>query len=118
LDLAITHLERPAVLLRNDTHSNRRYIGVELRTRSRIPPIGGRVIVKAGEREHSRSVQAGGSYLASPDSRLLFGLVDHEGPVDVEVRWPDGTISSLKALSTDRYWVLGDDGSAREGVAR
>ncbi len=37
-----------------------------------------------------REIRSGGSYLSQSDLRAYFGLGDHAGPVDVDVRMPGG----------------------------
>jgi hypothetical protein len=106
VDLFISHLDHPVVLLRNDTATGRHFVGFDLRTRHRIPPIGGRVVVTAGDYRHTEPVLAGGGYLSSSDGRLLFGLCDQSGPVDVEVFWPSGRVDKFQGLDVDCYWVV------------
>jgi hypothetical protein len=106
LDIAVSHLDRPLVLLRNDTETKRHFVGFDLRTANRVPPIGGRVVVSAGRYRRTMPVQAGGSYLSSPDGRLLFGLADEPGPVTAEVFWPSGRVDKFEQLGVDRYWIV------------
>ncbi len=106
LDIGVTHLERPFVLLRNDTDTRRDWLGIELRTRSRIPPVGGQVIVQRGGLRIMQAVSSGGSYLSSGDPRLLFGLGDSDAPVNVEIRWPSGRTDHLQNVQLNRYLRL------------
>ncbi len=103
LDIGVTHLEHPFALLRNDTDTQRDWLGIELRNKSRIPPVGGLVIVQRGTLRIMQPISAGGSYLASADARLLFGLGSATGSVDVEVRWPSGKTDHLKNVDLNRY---------------
>lgn len=106
-DFLVTHLHRPAALLRNDTGTKGAFLGLELQTANRIPPVGGRVIVRTGAMELVTPVVAGGSYLCSNDPRLLIGLGEVSGPVEVEVHWPgsERRVESL-TLEVNRYWLL------------
>lgn len=106
LDIAVTHLERPFALLRNDTSTDGDWLGIEVRTRSRIPAVGGLVIVERGSLRITQPIAAGGSYLASGDPRLLFGLGDSSEPVTVEVRWPSGRTDHHKHVEVNRYLRL------------
>lgn len=106
LDLAVTHLDRPVALLRNDTRTGRHFLGIELATESRVPPVGGRVVVTVDGRQQSVPVMAGGSYHSSGDPRLLFGLGEAAGPVQVEVHWPTGAVETFENLDVDRYWHI------------
>jgi hypothetical protein len=117
LDLAVSHLERPVALLRNDTQSARHFIGLDLRTRNRIPAVGGRVVVTSGKYRRAMPVTAGGSYLSSSDGRLLFGLADESGPVRVEIFWPSGRVDAFDRLGADGYWII-YEGSNPEPLPR
>ena len=116
IDLAVTHLDRPLALLRNDTRTGRRWVGFELRTPSRVPPVGGRVVVSSGGRRQMLPVIAGGSYLSTSEPRLVFGLGDSAGEVSAEIHWPSGRIERLEELGTDRYWRI-VEGRRPEAVA-
>ena len=109
LDIVVTHLERPVALLRNDTPVKAHWVGLDLRQVSRLPPLGGRVVVRLGEREQVVPIQAGGSYLASHDSRLLVGVGEWSEPVKVEIHWPDGKVQTIADLPVDRYWTIYPD---------
>ena len=52
-----------------------------------------------------REVRSGGSYLSQNDLRAHFGLGDHAGPVDVEVRLGPA-VWRWKGLPVDRYTTL------------
>ena len=51
--------------------------------------ISAKVTVDAGGMDGTE-IRSGGSYLSQSDLRAYFGLGDHAGPVDVEVRMPGG----------------------------
>ena len=53
-----------------------------------------------------REIRSGGSFLSQNDLRAYFGLGDHAGPVDVEVRMPGGRRWEWKQLAADRLHVL------------
>lgn len=106
LDLAVIPLHRSMALLRNDTLTNRHFLGLELRTRNRVAPVGGRVVVTNQGRQVMQPVVAGGSYLASSDSRLLFGLADSTVAEKVQVYWPSGRVDEFYDVAADRYWLI------------
>lgn len=105
LDILVTHLDEPAALLESSAASSTGFIGFELSAQSRIPPCGAKITVKQGERSQSRSLQIGGSYLCSSDSRLLF-VCSKGSPVDVRVEWPSGKSQEFRELSTGQYWRI------------
>lgn len=106
LDIVVTHVHAPLALLRNDTKTENHYIGFELFTQTRIPPIGARVVVTCDGQRFVRHVTAGGSYLSTSDPALLFGLGVRDEPVQIEVFWPSGQTDRWSDLPVDRYWQL------------
>lgn len=105
LDLAVSHLHRPLALLRNDTATQRHFLGLRLSTPDRIPPVGGRVIVMVDEHRQVVPIVAGGSYLATHDPGILVGLPGHSTTVPIEIHWPSGRVDRLQ-LAADRYWQV------------
>ena len=104
LDIGVTHIGSPFALLENDTDDPHQFIGFDLATESRIHPVGTRVEVSYDEKTHVFCTSAGGSYLSDPDRRVLIGIGNHQGPVDVKILWSDGEISELADMGTQRYW--------------
>ena len=106
VDLLVTHLHRPVALLRNETPSPHHFVGLDLRLPNRLPPLGGRVAVIAGNRRIGVSIVGGGSYLCSGDARLVVGLGKWERAIEVEVSWPSGGVELFQDLSPDQYWQI------------
>jgi enediyne biosynthesis protein E4 len=106
VDLVVTHLHRPVALLRNETRTHHHFIGFDLRTASRVPPWGGRIVAMAGDRKLVVPVVGAGSYLCHGDPRIVIGLGTWDGDVDVEVYWPSGHVDRFQELSVDRYWRI------------
>lgn len=105
LDLAVTHLDQPVALLRNETETARRWIGVCLSTPSRIRAVGGKVELIQGKHREVRNVWDGGSYYSTSDERVLLA-VPESGPFVVRVEWPDGQRVEYDNLAPNRYWIL------------
>jgi hypothetical protein len=63
------------------------------------------VTLKTREGLQLAEVHPGYSYLASNDPRLLFGLgpepVTRSG--EIQIRWPDGVLQTVRDLPVDRY---------------
>jgi len=96
-------------LFRNDGHANHANHALHLRLSA--PPgaelntaaIGARVTVQTPDGSQLREVAGGTGTSAMYDSPTLeFGLGDHGGPVDVTVRWPDGTVETHQRVAVDR----------------
>ncbi|MCH2161473.1 MAG: FG-GAP-like repeat-containing protein [Phycisphaerales bacterium] len=95
LDLVLTQINGPPLVLRNvasDTPASHR-----VRLRGRAPntqAIGAEVVVQCGDRTMRRTVMPTRSYLSQVEEALLFATLGEE--VDrIEVRWPDGSRTSL-----------------------
>lgn len=78
------------------------WLGLRLVSASGAPAIG--ALLTLSEAAGSvRRVHTDGSYASARDDRVLFGLGPRTEPVQVEVRWPDGSIQTLGPLSLGRY---------------
>jgi len=106
IDLVVTHLHRPVALLRNETRTGNHFVGFDLRTLNRVPPLGGRIAVTAGDRKLIVPIVGGGSYLCDGDPRIMIGLGKWDRGVAVEIYWPSGGVGRFQDLSTDRYWRI------------
>jgi hypothetical protein len=116
IDIAVSHLDQRAALLRNDTQTGRHFLGLDLRTKHRAAPVGGRVIVTTPGHRQVLSIVTGGSYLSTGDPRVVAGLPDDSGAAQVEILWPSGRVDRFENLSPDRYWVITEGASPRERV--
>ena len=107
-DALLVRLNRRPLLLRNNRGQDSAWIGFRLEgTRSSRDAIGARVEIDGGERKSVRWLTGGGSFLASHDKRLIFGLGE-AGPdrVDVTIRWPSGRRQRLAGLRPNRYHAV------------
>lgn len=107
LDLLITNTNDTIDLLENRRTTDHHWLGVVLEG----PPqnrfaIGAHVTLQAGELRLVREVRSGGSFLSQPDLRLHFGLGAFNGPVEVDIRWPDGRRQTEQTQQLDRYWKI------------
>jgi enediyne biosynthesis protein E4 len=100
LDLAVQHLNGPAILLRNSTDRAGHVVQLELvGTRNARDGNNAVVTVKAGGRQISRARIGSSSYLSSSDSRLLIGIGESEVADSIEVRWLSGNRESWHSVS-------------------
>jgi hypothetical protein len=114
-DIAVNHCGDPAALLHNETPSTNHWIRLQLEGSRHLnlkgsnrDAVGARATVKVGDRTIVRHVKGGGSYLSSPDRRLLIGLGSAKRVDEVEVRWPNGeaTVQRFGPLEADRSYKL------------
>jgi RNA polymerase sigma factor (sigma-70 family) len=108
LDLVVSHVNEPVVLLHNEADVGKHWLGVELVGKGRRDVVGARVVVEVGGRRLTRFAQGGGSYLSSGDRRLLFGLGTAERIDRLTVTWATGNEQTWSGdeLRPDRYWRL------------
>ena len=97
LDLLVTNVAAAPNLLRNDGGNRQHWLTIDLAA----PAQSARVAVLAGRLRQVKEHQSGGSYLASSDPRLHFGL-GAATQATVEIRWPDGTLQTLEAVAADQ----------------
>ncbi|UCF38285.1 MAG: CRTAC1 family protein [Acidobacteriota bacterium] len=103
LDLLFTNLEAPPTLLRNDSKA-----GAWLTLICEVEPgtgplIGTQARITVGSKQMYRDIASGDSYVSSHDPRLHFGLGDATLVDKVEVRWPDGTRTTLEQVEANQF---------------
>jgi hypothetical protein len=106
VDLVISHLNEPAVVLRNVSHSGNHWLGVKLAGKGYRDSVGACVTVQVGGRQRTLFAKGGSSYASSSDRRLVFGLGQGTEVERLEVTWPGGQKESWNGLEVDRYWRL------------
>ena len=128
LDLVVTHQFAPASIYRNTLHERdaaagrppHHWLGLALagdgKTVNR-EAAGARVVLRytdaAGKpAQQTREVMLNSGFGAQGDRRLLFGLGEYAGPVEVEIRWPNGRVETMRDLALDRYHALRFGGQA------
>jgi enediyne biosynthesis protein E4 len=99
LDVLITTLGGPPVLLLNRCDSGNRFLSIMLRgTRSNRDGYGARVSVNG----QTRFATSAGSYCSASDKRLHFGL-GSATKASVEILWPSGAKQVLADLAADQF---------------
>lgn len=72
--------------------------------------IGARITLRVGERQQSRSLQAGSGFLSQHSKEIFFGLGKAAGPIGATITWPSGLVQELRDLPVNHaIWV--DEGS-------
>ncbi|MBY6204054.1 CRTAC1 family protein [Halomonas denitrificans] len=108
VDVVVANNRGAAQLLHNVTDAGPRWIGVDLRDadggRDALP-ASVRVISPDGLTLAARA-RSDGSYASANDPRAVLALGEHAGPVELEVRWPDGQRERFAGLEVDVYHEL------------
>ncbi len=106
-DVAINAIDDRPTLLRNDFAEGAHFVGLVLiGRRSNRDGAGARVRVLVSGIEQVKEAHASGSVLSSNDPRLLFGLGSAATADEIDVRWPSGVRTQLRAAPADRYLVI------------
>ncbi|MCA9264986.1 MAG: CRTAC1 family protein [Planctomycetales bacterium] len=106
LDLLLTCLDAPPVLLRNDSPCGA-WLSITCAVEpGQGPVIGTRVSVVVDGHRLQRDIAAGDSFLSTHDSRLHFGLGTAEIVDRIEVHWPDGSVTVQSRVPTRQHLVI------------
>ncbi len=105
LEWIVNNLEEPPFLYENlsagrpDAH----FLQLRLLGRGANPSaIGAAVTLKAGSVTQFQELHTTRGIFSTVEPLLHFGLGTYEGPVDLEIRWPDGTQIRLDGVQADR----------------
>jgi RNA polymerase sigma factor (sigma-70 family) len=119
VDLIISHVNEPVVILRNQTvEKDHHWIGFELVGKNRRDVVGAKITLQTEAREQTSFAKSGGSYASSSDHRHLFGLGKTEKIKHITVAWPGGQKQHWDGLAVDRYWRLIEGEGAEESRPR
>ena len=96
LDVVLTQIAGPPLLLRNDQKLGNHWIRLKLvGTRSNRDAIGARIRVRVGGRQLSRQVMPTRSYLSQSELPVTVGLGGADRADTVEILWPSGTVQKV-----------------------
>lgn len=102
LDLILTQVGGPPILLRNDQSLGHHYIRLRLRgSISNRDAIGANVVLTAGGLTQWRQVMPTKSYLSASELVVTFGLGTATTVEKVEITWPKGGRQLLRGLKID-----------------
>lgn len=103
IDVVVTQVDGPAVLLRNDQKTGNHWVRIELDAKQ---VIGAEVTLRVGDTVQRRVVMPSRSYLSQVELSLNFGLGAAVLVDEVTVTWPDGATQSWRNLAVDRiHWL-------------
>ncbi|TWT75706.1 TPR repeat-containing protein YrrB [Posidoniimonas polymericola] len=109
LDLVITQVEGPPLVLRNDQRLGGNWLRVNLHGQAGNPHgIGAKIELVAGGVTQRRTLMPTRSYLAQSESSAFFGLGYHTKVESLTVFWPDGKSQQARveavntAITVDR----------------
>jgi enediyne biosynthesis protein E4 len=103
LDLVINDLDGSPQVLRNESAGTGNWLIVKVRGQGKNPDaIGASVTARTGSVVRKRLVQGGSSYISQEDLRQHFGLGPATTVDSLEVRWPDGSVTTQKSVKANQ----------------
>ena len=110
LDVVLTQVAGPPLVLRNDQATGHHWLRLELRGKApNREAIGARVELTAGGVTQRRQVMPTRSYLSQVERVLTFGLGDTDRVDSVKIVWPDGSEQTLGGVEVDGLRVVEQD---------
>ena len=100
VDVVMSSVGQPALVLRNETGHRKRWLGIEaVGTRSNRNGIGAKIkVVTASGLTQRFEVGTAAGYLSASDPRVFVGLDRDETAALVEIRWPSGAVQTLEGV--------------------
>jgi hypothetical protein len=109
IDIVVSHLNEPVVVLRNIAPTDgRHWVGFQLTGKDHADVVGSRVVVETAGGKQTKFVKGGGSYGSTNDSRLHFGLGTDTKIDKVTVYWSSGKVQEVANITPDAYWQISE----------
>jgi hypothetical protein len=107
IDLVVSHLNEPLVILRNVAPvQGRHWVGVELAGEKNADVVGARVVLESAGGRQTKFAKGGGSYASTNDPRFVFGLGGDAAVGKVTVYWPSGKVQEVAGIEPGAYWRI------------
>ncbi|AMV39257.1 CRTAC1 family protein [Planctomyces sp. SH-PL62] len=102
LDLLITAMDSPPLLLRNDTPRSGNWLKLRLLNAHGSPAIGARATITAGGKVQHRELRSGSSHQSQNALELHLGVGEAATVDRVEIDWPGRGRSSLEQVESNQ----------------
>ena len=107
LDVVLTQVGGPPLLLRNDQQLGHHWLRLKLvGTKSNRDAIGAWIRVRLGDQTLCRQVMPTRGYLSQSELPVTIGLGAASRPEAVEILWPSGTRQELESIAIDRMMTV------------
>ncbi len=107
LDAVVANQAGPLLIYKNAVASGNEWIEFGLEgTKSNRSAIGAQVTLYWNGQQQVQSVMGGGGFASQNDRRLHFGLGKNPRIEKAVIRWPSGTVQTLRTPSADRLYVV------------
>ncbi|MGA0919849.1 MAG: FG-GAP-like repeat-containing protein [Gemmatimonadaceae bacterium] len=116
LDVITSRLDAPTAVYRNDATAPRLTVRLAGEGPNRFG-IGALVRLRtAGLPEQQKEVTTGGLYLSGSEPLLTFAITS-DSVAELEVRWPDGRVSVVRAVRANRLYEIAQAGAPPRGAS-
>jgi len=103
LDLVVTALSAPAEIWINDSPGDNHWLELKLQgTKSNRDGIGAKIRLMAGGQAQYTHYTTSSGYASSSAGPVHFGLGTAKVVDEIEIRWPSGTVQTLKNVQADQ----------------
>jgi hypothetical protein len=107
LDVVLTQVGGPPLLLRNDQQLGHHWIRLKLVGRkSNRDAIGAWIKVRVGDQTLRRQVMPTRGYLSQSELPVTIGLGQNSRPDEVEITWPGGAIQQVTGVKVDQLTTV------------
>ena len=111
IDVVISNNNSSANLLIRSGTPDSNWIGFLLvGVESNKDAIGSRVTIQTEDLKQTKFVNTAGSYLASNDKRILFGLRNYSNLEMITIDWPNGGADTYLNLQANQYYQITEKG--------
>jgi len=109
LDLAISHLNEPVAVLRNDAGTPSQWLQVQLiGTASNRDAIGATLILQTSDGSQMRHFKGGGSYLSTSQRIAFWGLKRRTIIEKLTIRWPSGKSTVIDSVVSNQRLTVAE----------
>ena len=108
IDVVISPIDGPAVLLRNVNADHHHWVELSLIGGAKSPrdAVGAKVFLKANGVRMRQDVLSSGSYISSNDKRAHFGLGTATDAGTAEIHWPSGRVEPVRIPAVDAIFTI------------
>lgn len=112
LDLVISNMDAVAEIYENTLNGqSNNYVQIAFENPFSAQALGSKVTIHTNDGIQYQELIASRGYQSSVEPLLHFGLGESEVVNEVEVRWPDNTVSTYRDLAVNELHVLRKEGS-------
>jgi hypothetical protein len=106
LDLLITAIDSPPLLLRNDGGNAKHWLELRLLDKHKRDALGAFAKITAGGKSQQRELRSGSTYASQSMLRLHFGLGDAATIDKLEITWPSGAKTARETVRSNQLLTL------------